>query len=207
MFADKDKLFKVMNHKGITAMASYAIYDKECQELYAFDVIGGETTVKAVFATVKGQSGRLSIQPEGQRYALLVHTVNELCYKVDKQTLARDPALFRWQFRVEPTPNDPYLLLYGFAGNAGAPAGQLLIELLRQYTAWPVLPCWWPQLFGLGERAGLISPLAHTDNVAFAWKVQVGGWDAVLGEAGAELYLPETEEEVARYLADPWAIA
>ncbi len=195
-----DKLYPIQNHKGIQGQCSYAVWSETGHRsmIYAFDTIGGESTVKAVFASVFGRSGRLELKVRrynpGQVY--LDEALGS--YRCHKETLVQRPTLYRWNFYAEPHPDDPYVMCFDFRKEGeDAPAHQPEIsafyQALERHTIWPLRQEWAAVMFRRGLDAGLIRNLSHTDNLAYAYLVKRTGWDEVLEKAvmNQELVMPQ----------------
>jgi hypothetical protein len=195
-----DKLYTLQNHKGIQGQCSYAVWSKTGRRstIYAFDTLGGESTVKAVFASVFGRSGRLAL--EVARYQPGQVYIDEALggYRCHKETLVQRPTLYRWNFYAEPHPDDPYVIFFDFLGENANPSNEMVGEkpgplhqseigafyqVLEQHTIWPILPQWAKTLFKRGKAAGLIRDLSHTKNIAYAYLVKRTGWEEVLEQA------------------------
>ena len=195
-----DKLYTLQNHKGIQGQCSYAVWSETGRRsmIYAFDTIGGESTVKAVFASVFGRSGRLALgvaryQP-GQVY------IDEALggYRCHKETLVQRPTLYRWNFYAEPHPDDPYVIYFDFCEEGeDTPAHQSEVgafyQVLEQHTIWPIRIAWAAPMFRRGQAAGLVRGLSHTKNIAYAYLVKLTGWDEVLEQSrkADELVMPQ----------------
>ena len=184
-----EQLYKIQNHKGIQGQCSYAIWggDNSRTMLYAFDAIGGESVVKAVFASVFGRSGRLELKVK--RYKPGQVYIDDALggYRCHKEVLVQQPTLYRWHVYPEPHPDDPYLIFFDFQGDAERPVHQsaenACYQVLEQHTIWPARQVWAATLFRRGREAGLIRPLNHTDNLAYAYVLARTGWDEILDQA------------------------
>ncbi len=186
-----ERMHKVENNKGVTGHGSYVVYVAEGQEqrLYAFDVIGSEAAVKALFAGFyQSRQGRLTFTGLRGRHAPTTLFRDEaLQYKVEKEALKSGPTLHRWHFKAVPQASDPYLAVYGFAGSDQT-AAQALYNALQNYTVWPVRPDWAVPLYAAGVEQALLQPLRATANLAFAYRLHLCGWNAIidtLAKAGA----------------------
>ncbi len=190
-------LGRVVNHKGIGADCSYGVWGEKRGDqslLYAFDAIGPETAVKAVFATMVGNASKLHLQVK-RRAPGLVFKDDALAYGCHKEVLMQHPALFRWRFFPQITPDDPYLILYDFKREGQEPLTEWIewyeyqplqehfYQALEQHTIWPCRREWVGALLKRGYGHQLVAPLKHTDNLRYAYIITLNGWDEVLGEA------------------------
>jgi len=188
-------MFTVTNHQGVRADCSYLVYDKE--QVYAFDAIGPEVAVKAIFATAFGQSKRFTFGGHYRDTALryLYRGLDrELSYEVEKQTLLSQPNLYRYNFRTAPRPGDPYSIVYSLEEWADYTPRHALYWALQQ-TPWPIDARWTACLLQRGLETGLVEELKCSGRAAFAFKVQTLGWDEVLdseAQAGT-LYIPPAD--------------
>jgi len=184
-----EQLYKIQNHKGIQGQCSYAVWGGTNRRtmIYAFDALGGESTVKAVFASVFGRSGRVELKV--QRYKPGQVYIDEALagYRCHKETLTQHPSLYRWHFYAEPHPDDPYVIGFDFKNGEDMPAHQSEVgafyQALERHTIWPIREAWATPLFQRGKAAGLIRSLHHTDNVAYAYVLGRTGWAEVLEQA------------------------
>jgi hypothetical protein len=205
-----DKLYTIQNHKGIPGQCSYAVWSETGRRstIYAFDTIGGESTVKAVFASVFGRSGRLDLKVRRYRPGQVYIDQALGGYRCHKETLVQHPTLYRWDFYAEPHPDDPYVIFFDFLGENVNPSNQMVGEepgplhqseidafyqAMEQHTIWPIRPPWAKMLFKRGKAAGLIRDLSHTKNIAYAYLVKRTGWAEVLEKAvmNQELVMPQ----------------
>ena len=198
-------MFKIVNHKGIKGTLSYAVWERSHNVrnfVYAADCIGGETTVKAVFATVFGRSGRLNIRTRRHKPGQ-VYVDPALNYKCKKQVLTQNPTLFHYHFYALPNADRPYFVFYNFVSelvvdeetqetNAEAVKLSAFQAMMEKYTVWPMLKPWAKPLFKRGQDLGygLVVPLQHTANIAYAYKVRTSGWDEALASLRKEDQLP-----------------
>ncbi len=176
-----DKLLKIENNKGVTGHGSYAVYFAEGaeQRLYAFDVIGSEAAVKALFAGFyQNRQGRLTFTGLRQ-HPLMLFRDEALQYRVEKEALKTGPTLHRWHFRAVPKASDPYLAVYGFAASDQT-AAQALYNALQNYTVWPVRREWAAPLYAAGMEQQLLQPLRATQNLSFAYRLYLSGWNTVI---------------------------
>lgn len=202
-------LGRVVNHKGVGADCSYAVWgEKRGSEtlIYACDAIGPETAVKAVFATMVGNASKLELLIR-RRTPGLVFKDGALAYGCHKEMLLQHPALFRWHFFPQITPDDPYLILYDFqregpepltegsAWYAYPPLQEHFYQALEQHTIWPCRRAWAGALLQRGYDHQLVARLQHTDNLRYAYILLLNGWDEVLQEAldHGELTFPSWE--------------
>ena len=178
-----DRMHKVENNKGVTGHGSYAVYVAEGQDqrLYAFDVIGSEAAVKALFAGFyQSRQGRLTFMGlRGGKAPTTLFRDEAVQYKVEKEALKSGPTLHRWHFRAIPKASDPYLAVYGFVGSDQT-AEQALYNALQNYTVWPVRPAWAAALYAAGEEQDLLQPLRATANLAFAYRLHLSGWHTLI---------------------------
>ena len=185
-----DTLYTIQNHKEIQGKCSYAVWNGGREKtIYAFDTIGGESTVKAVFASVFGRSGRLGLNVQrhqpGQVY------IDEALggYRCQKETLVQHPSLYRWHFFATPGANDPYLIFFDFCkqGTEDTPAHQPAVkafhQVMERHTIWPIRDVWAEEMFKRGRETGLVQPLDHTPNIAYAYTAAQTGWGEVLDKA------------------------
>ena len=189
-------LGKVVNHKGVAADCSYAVWAAQGHErlIYAFDAIGPETAVKAVFATMVGNATKLEVLTQ-KRTPGLVFKDSAVSYGCHKETLLQHPALFRWHFFPQITPDDPYVVCYAFRREEqepltpgtewyeDAPLQAHFHQVLEQHTIWPCRRAWAGALLQHGYAHRRVVPLKHTANLHYAYLISVNGWDAVLQEA------------------------
>jgi|GEM_PF-1523124 len=174
-------MFTVTNHQGVRAECSFLVAASR-DDLYAFDAIGPEVAVKAVFATAFGQSKRFTFggQYRGKNLRYYHRALDTaLSYEVDKAVLLQKPHLYRYTFRPAPRPGDPYVIVYGLQDWPDYTPLHALYWALQQ-TPWPVTVPWIPHLLTCGMESGLVEPLGYGGRATFAFRISVVGWDEVL---------------------------
>lgn len=196
-------MFKVTNHQGVQADCSYLVCDNN--QVYAFDALGAEVAVKAIFASAFGQSKRFTFTGNYRDTALRYchrELDRSLGYEVEKQALLTNPNLYRYCFKAPPRPGDPYLIVYGLEDWRAATPLHALYWALQQ-RPWPIDARWTAHLFECGTKSGLVEKLQIAGRAKFAFKVQVQGWDALLDQAArsGDLYIPPADADLDTLLA------
>jgi hypothetical protein len=166
-------LKQVHNADGMAARYSYAAYHDD--ELLAIDLIGAESEVKALAATLiqhkwvklSGTWGRKRVCGETEIDVL-------------RTTLEDRPALYCYHVMPAPSENALMLAVYGWE-EVIAPANAL-IGALANWTVWPTLPEWGEPLYRLGREAGLVKALDHK-GLDYAFAVSTQGWDGLIDRA------------------------
>jgi hypothetical protein len=167
------ELLSIYNGDGMCCRYSYAVYDGE--ELLALDLIGAESEVKALNATLvqrkpvtlKGTWGRKRVGREQEIDVL-------------RTALEDRPPLYRWHVVPIPSEQDPGLVVYGWE-DILPPAGAL-VGALANWTVWPTLPEWGEALYRLGREADLVQAVERA-GVDYAFRVWTAGWDDVIDRA------------------------
>ncbi len=155
------------NPQGMAAQCSYLVYDQDT--LYALDLIGTESAVKALAASIYEKNRRLLW---GHR----AYSPDPRLVCTQKETLCYSPNIYRWHFTVRPTPADPLVLVYGFGRQTPE---QACLAALQQYTPWPARPDW-ELLYYAGLDQELIVQLETAGSATFAYQVVIAGWEKVL---------------------------
>jgi hypothetical protein len=164
------ELMTFRNPDGMECFASYLVrtYDNE---ILAVDLIGAETAVKAVWASLMAR------RHINYGYQRLVLQANRSWMTVREKLDNNGPGLVRWH--VMPRIDDDSVVVFGW--NNVIPFPQALYGVLSRHSVWPVLPEWSEALFALGHEHNLIRPL-HADGCDYAYLVNLSGWDNALDE-------------------------
>lgn len=165
------------NPQGMAAQCSYVVYDDNT--LYALDLIGPESAVKALAASIYEKNRRLLW---GHR----AYLADPGLVGTGKETLCQRPHLYRWHFSVRPSPNEPLVLVYGFGRQTPE---QALLAALQQHTPWPARPDW-ELLYQAGLETDLVLPLKTAGSVVFAFHLVSAGWEKVLDTLAKSGELP-----------------
>lgn len=167
-----EQLYKISNHKGVTASSSYVIFYNAI--LVALDIIGDEVACKALFAG-------LSTSPRSVRFGVsqkVLFLKPDWTYECRRATLLSKPALHRWHYRTVLDRQAEVLPVYGFGQ---AEPDSLLLSTL-DFLGIPVEPEWGKWLYQQGQRK-LISPLSSFGAaVAVAYSIATRGWTTLIGE-------------------------
>lgn len=164
------KLYPISNADGMTAYSSYVVWTANDGELVACDLIGAETAVKAIAASLY----------QGKKVDVVVHYSRALRpwgdFKVVRTVLTTKPNLYRWHIVPVVSPDAPAVPVYGW--EAVCPASEAVAGALARHTIWPVLPEWASVLHELGWD-GCLSTL-HCAGVDYALLVSKDGWDRII---------------------------
>lgn len=171
-------LYEISNSDQMTAHFSYAVWTRE--KLVACDIIGAETALKAIYASLcQGKKVNIIIQ-----YARTLEPWGN--FRVVKTVLTVNPNLYRWHLLPVISSTDT-IPVYGW--NAICPAAQAVANVLDRYTIWPVLPEWAEDLFKMGQ-ASLPVWNAVTDlesvGVDYAFLVRADRWETIIADGVRE---------------------
>lgn len=178
------ELKKVVNGDGMTAAYSYAVSHKG--DLMALDLIGSDVEVKAIHATLVQRKavkiGNISWRGLTIPSGMEVRTV--------RTVLQPDPLLCRWHVVPQPKEDDLSVPVYGW--DEVLPAADAFIGALGRWTIWPTLPIWAESLYQLGQEArpALVTRLADSEGVDYAFSLDTAGWDEIIDRAVKEGQLP-----------------
>jgi len=173
-----EELQKVKNKDGMQCRYSYAVYDGE--DLVALDLIGADSAVKAIHATLR--QGKPVWLDGWMRRKMAVD------FRTERTVLEANPPLFRWHIVPVLSENDPAIPVYGWEDIL--PREEALVGALSRWTVWPVLPEWSEVLFRLGREHDLIRDMRGREGVDYALWVSTTGWDAVIDQAVKDGLLP-----------------
>jgi len=166
------ELRKVKNKDGMQARYSYAVYDGE--DLVALDLIGADSAVKAIHATLR-QGKPVWLDGHWGRKRMVVD------FRTERMVLEANPPLFRWHVIPILSENHPTIPVYGWEDIL--PREQALVGALARWTVWPVLPEWAETLSRLGREHDLIHDIPNREGVDYAFWLSTTGWDAVIDQA------------------------
>jgi hypothetical protein len=158
------------------ARYSYAVYD---EDLVALDLIGADSAVKAIHATLR--QGKPVWLDGWMRRKMAVD------FRTERTVLENSPPLFRWHIVPVLSENDPTIPVYGWDNIL--PREQALVGALARWTVWPVLPEWAEILLRLGRENDLIRDM-RGEGVDYAFWLSTQGWGEVIDQAVKDGLLP-----------------
>lgn len=150
------KLHPVRNSDGVEAFFSYVVCDGEA--LYALDIVGAESSVKAIYASIV-QGHPVWLFGWRQRRC-------RIRVRAKKFVLASPPPLLRWHVIPVMSPHDPFAIVYGWGRPEDA-----LARALNRWTVFPLLPA--EPLYSLAEEYGLIRFLDYSEGVDYAFSISL----------------------------------
>jgi hypothetical protein len=183
----------IQNNKGMSCQLTGIAYgpdgDYYRKRIYALDVAGAVTAVKAIWASVC-TGGPMKTMGIGENYR---------AFRGDKEAKYRSftsqplPRVTHYHITVDPSTEAEYFILTSLT----SPSKQIgLYDLLRLYTPHPVLPGWGEVLFelGLNRTFGLIVPL-EVVGMEWAYRVASVGWDTLIDDAvkSGRITVPEDD--------------
>lgn len=164
------ELYTVKNTDGMTCFSSYMLFTYD-NELIGMDLVGAETSVKAVWASIMS---RKQITLGYRRLSAPIFPVTTVREKLCGNSLP----LLRWH--IVPLQQEGQIVIYGW--NALMTLDQALYGALSRYSVWPVLPEWFPVLTELGQEHNLLRPIRYM-GCDYAYIVDLTDWSAVFNEA------------------------
>jgi hypothetical protein len=171
----------IQNNKGMACQLIAIAYDTgeryNRKQIYALDIAGAITAVKAIWATTC-TGGPMKTFGINENY-------NQ--FRGDKEAGYRSfvsqplPGVTHYHIVPEPRPESEYFVLTSLTSESRERG---LYDLLRLYTPHPVLPGWREPLFELGMSRdyGLITSL-KTAGMEWAYEVSSTGWDTLIDNA------------------------
>lgn len=171
-------MIQITNNKGMMCPANGVVITPE-NKIAFLSLVGAQTAVKAIWASVISRRSPLSISSCYKRF----YGDGDVDYLVVKQTLAQ--GVHHWVLYPEPGPTAPYLLLIPLGEMS---AQEQLVHLLNHHTLWPVKQEWGETLWekGVGKERCLVQKLDTHGSLAWAYRVNPIGWDEVIDEAARE---------------------
>lgn len=161
---------RVHNRDGMDARCSYVVYSSS-NELVAIDLVGAETQVKAIAASLA--SGNL-VWIEGA-YSPFKYTGRVAFLR---EVLRESPPLLRWHAVPALSENDPLIPVFGW--DSVLPKTDAFVGAVARWTIWPVLPEWGEPLLVSAARSGFIRPLQYF-NMDYAFLIDTTKeWDELI---------------------------
>lgn len=154
----------IRNQDGMECYSSYIVRTFDA-ELCAMDLIGPETAVKAIWASV------MMKKPIWRGYTKILPSPFTLT------TIRERAGLVRWH--IVPQIEEEVAIIYGWEQNISF--GEALYGVLSRYSIWPVIREWQSALVSLGQEHNLIRPL-WADGCDYAYRVELTGWDNALND-------------------------
>ena len=184
----------IQNSKGMAAqLIAIAFGEGENYHkkvIYAIDLAGAITAVKAIWATTCS-GGPMKTFGIGENYRQ---------FRGDKEAHYRSfvsqplPHVAHYHIVPEPRPESDYFVITSLISESKE---QALYQTLRLYTPHPVLPGWGEPLFelGLSYTYGLISAL-DVAGMDWAYRIATVGWDTLIDEAikAGRITIPEEQD-------------
>jgi hypothetical protein len=168
-------MYTISNKDGMRALASYVVYDTS-EGIVAMDVVGAETAVKAIVASL--HLGRDVTVDIGWPQRLCVATR----FRVIRSILAA--GLYRYHVVPTFSPDAQRIPVYGW--NAVRSEQDALVGALARWTVYPVLPEWAEALFQLGVELGLVRWMWKAGAVDYAFWVESQGWEEAINRGISE---------------------
>ena len=172
----------IQNNKGMATRLIAVAYGPEGDDfykrrIYALDIAGAVTAVKAIWATLCS-GGPIKTFGIG---------ANRRTFRGDKEAKYRSfisqplPRITHYHIVPGPRPEADYFVLTSLTSE---PKESGLLNLLRLYTPHPVLSGWGPALLELGVsgKYGLVTSL-DVAGMDWAYRVDAVGWDTLIDEA------------------------
>ena len=159
-------LWTVINHEGMQAETSYAVYDRDT--IYAFDAVGAQVAVKAIKSGFLGRSGNLKFVVHGHKMKMLSRH-DALEYVLKKETILQGPNCYRYHFKPASTPDDPFIPFWGIEEQVSET--EMFYRAFQKFTSLPIIPAWAGQYFKKGIDARLIMTLKPTGNLGYAYLI------------------------------------
>ena len=147
------------------------------RQLYALDIAGSHTAVKAIWATVLSGG---PLQPAGFARYKALRADKEADFLVMRSTPLEH--VHHYHMIVEPKPTAPYLVI---TSQLGVRREETLARFLNTYTLYPVIDPWAEVVFAEGVRRKLVVKL-ETVGLEWAYRIETWGWDEVLDEAAKD---------------------
>jgi len=172
-------MYSIKNNKGMGAMAtSIAITSND--KVGFLTIAGAQTAVKAIWASVINTRTPLYVQGPELKRGKKIKGDDELQYVVEKFRLR--PALHHWVIIPDYLPDSAFYLLLPMEGKSKE---ELLVNLLRRHTLWPVrdydtAPEWGDKLFVRGLETEAIIPIDTYGELDWAYEVSRLGWDGII---------------------------
>ena len=182
----------IRNNQGMTCQLVGIAYGPDGDDfykriIYALDIVGAHTAVKAIWASLCS----------GSPMKTFGISANHRKFSGDKEARYRTfssqplPRITHYHIVPGPRPDADYFVITALTSESKEIA---LYDVLRLYTPQPVLPGWGKTLFEMGRsmKYGLIAEL---DAVGMDWafRIEAIGWDALIDEAAkaGEITVPE----------------
>lgn len=174
-----EKLFVLYNGNGMAIKSSYCVWNKQSRYI-AFDALGAETAVKAVFATVNNGRGigSMTLKLSNYRQERLAKLLNTN-YVTDKKALLQDPTYHRWHFRAEIPKDAAYTYIYG-VGGYDVVREQFYRAMQR--SIYPIQRDWVDALFQRGLHTRAITSLKYTPNMSFGFEIDLNPWSEIIDQ-------------------------
>ena len=173
-------MYAIQNNKGMAAQVINCVYGDSPEErygrktLYSLSIAGSHTAVKAIWASVISGS---PLRPKGFAHHKVLRAEKDTEFLVIRTMPLQH--VHHYQILVDPKPSAPYLVI---TSQLGLTREDALVRFLSTYTLYPVIQDWADVLFGEGSRRRLVRSL-ETCGLAWAYRVEVCGWDKVLDGA------------------------
>ena len=175
----------IKNNQGMMCQLTGIAYGPDGNEfynriVYALDIVGANTAVKAIWASLCSGSPMKTFGISANHYR----------FSGDKEAKYRTfssqplPRITHYHIVPGPRPDADYFIITALTAESREIA---LYDVLRLYTPHPVLPGWGKTLFelGLSINYGLISEL-EVVGTDWAYRIEAIGWDALIDEAAKE---------------------
>ena len=168
----------MFNSKGMYAKCSYMIWTQE-KEYIAFDMIGVDVAVKAIWSTIHNNSGNGTLTLKRDRNDRIHKYVDpKVSYVREKELLFQDPPLYRWHIRPKITKDCDHRFIYGFDKNIETIEQQFYLAM--QQSIFPIQRNWVEKLMQKGNEMGVISTLEHTHSVSAAFMINMNMWKDII---------------------------
>lgn len=172
-----DKLNIVYNSKGMAAKSSYAIWNENNQYV-AFDALGAEVAVKAIWSAMQqGRSGGKLSYKESHRNDQITK-LEDASYAVSKTAVFKNPIYHRWHFHAEVPKNAAFTYIYGYTNDAAVIEDQFYLAM--QKSIYPIQKDWTSALIARGLDDGIVTEMHHTQSVKFAYEIVLAPWQEVI---------------------------
>ncbi|MCP4543945.1 MAG: hypothetical protein GY832_43070, partial [Chloroflexi bacterium] len=166
---------RIKNRKGMETVLTAAVTTDETKTIIFASLIGAQTAVKAIWASILNRRSILQIGHKS--YCTGDPNVE---YLTLKQSPA--PGVHHWVMLPEPGPDALFLLMIPLQGMTEQ---EQLVKLLNHHTLWPVRDMWAEELWNRGvvaddEGTCLIQELKVHGELGWAYAVNTIGWDDVI---------------------------
>ena len=133
-----DKLSIIYNSKGMAAKSSYAVWNENNQYV-AFDALGAEVAVKAIWSAINQGRGVGKLAYKESYRNKQITKLDDVSYSVSKTAVFKNPIYHRWHIRAEVLKNASSTYIYGYTNDDSVIAEQFYLAM--QKSIYPIQAC------------------------------------------------------------------